>query len=84
LNPRPFGTHHLFTEAQTVKPGNVVRTHRPEQGLGAFVRAALGLASMGDGMHLSTQGSFDPAGYCPQLGWLNRAEDQGHPGEGHA
>ena len=75
LGPRLF-----FTEAQTVKPGNVIRTHRPEQGLGAFVRAALGLASMGHGVHVSAQGAFVPAGYC----WLERAEDQVHPGEGSA
>ena len=75
LGPRLF-----FTEAQTVKPGNVIRTHRPEQGLGAFVRAALGLASTGQGMHVSAQGSFVPASYC----WLDRAEDQVHPGEGSA
>jgi hypothetical protein len=62
-----------------VKPGNV-RTHRPEQGLGAFVHAALGLASMGYGMHASAQGSFVPARSC----WLDRAEDQVHPGEGSA
>jgi hypothetical protein len=67
-----------------VKPGNVIRTHRPAQGLGAFVRAALGLASMAhstmNGMHVSTPGSFVPAGYC----WLDRAELQVHPGEGSA
>jgi hypothetical protein len=67
-----------------VKPGNVITTHRPEQGLGAFVRAALGLASMGGGMHASDQGSFVPAGYCPESGWLDRAEDKVHPGEGSA
>jgi hypothetical protein len=49
-------------------------------GLGAFVRAALGFASMGHGVHVSAQGSFVPAGYC----WLDRAEDQVHPGEGSA
>jgi hypothetical protein len=63
-----------------VNPGNGIRTHRPEQALGAFVRAASGLASMGHGMHVSAQGSFVPAGY----GWLDRAEDQVHPGEGTA
>lgn len=63
-----------------MKPGNVIRTHRPEQGLGAFVRAGLGLASMGHGVHVSAQGSFVSASYC----WLDRAEDQVHPGEGRA
>ena len=63
-----------------MKPGNVIRTHRPEQGLGAFVRAALGLASMDLGMHVSAQGSFVPASYC----WLDRAQGQVHPGEGGA
>ncbi len=63
-----------------MRPGNVIRTHRPELGLGAFVRAAVGLASMGHGVQVSAQGSFFPAGYC----WLDRAEDQVHPGEGSA
>lgn len=67
-----------------MKPGNVIRTHRPEQGLGAFVRAALGLASLGHGMHVGAQGSFVPASYCLALGWLDQAEDQVHPGEGSA
>lgn len=67
-----------------MKPGNVTSTHRPEPGQGAFVRAALGLASMGGGVHFSAQGPFVPAGYCPELGWLDRAEDQVHPGEGSA
>lgn len=79
-SPDPFGPRHFSTEAQTVKPGSVIRTHRPEQGLGAFVRAASGLASMGRGMHVSAQGPFVPAGH----GWLDRAEDQVHPGEGSA
>jgi hypothetical protein len=63
-----------------VKPGNVISTHRPEQGLGAFVRVAGELASTVSGMHVSTQGSFVAAGDCG----LNQAEDQVHPGEGHA
>lgn len=67
-----------------MKPGHVIRTHRPEQGLGAFVRAALGLASTGFGMRFGTQGSFAPAGYVPELGLLDRAEGQVHPGEGSA
>jgi hypothetical protein len=67
-----------------VKPGNVIRTHRPEQGLAAFLHAALGLASMGHGMHVSGQGSFAPASYCPELGGLDRVEDQVHPGEDSA
>jgi hypothetical protein len=50
------------------------------QGLGAFVRAGLGLASMGHGQHASAQTSFLPAAYC----CLDRAEDQVHPGEGSA
>ncbi len=62
-----------------MKPGNVISTHRPEQGLGAFVRVAAELASTASGMHVSTQGSF-VAGDCG----LNQAEDQVHPGEGHA
>ena len=67
-----------------MKPGNVIRTHRSAQGLGAVVRAALGLVSTGHGMHVNAQGSFVQAGYCPELGWLERAEDQVHPGEGSA
>lgn len=63
-----------------MNPGNVIRTHRPEQGLGAFVRAALGLASMSLGVHVSAQDAFVPASYR----WLDRAEDQVHPGEGSA
>jgi len=63
-----------------VKPGNVIRTHRPEHGLGAFVRAALGFASTGHGMNVSAQCAFVLAGYC----WLDRAEGQVHPGEGSA
>ena len=59
-----------------MKPGNVIRTHRPEQGLGAFVCAALGFASMGYGMHVHAQGLFAPVSLC----WLDRAEDQVHPG----
>ena len=63
-----------------MNPGNVIKTHRPVQGLGAFVRAALGLASNGYGMHTNIRGSFAPASLC----WLDRAEDRVHPGEGSA
>jgi hypothetical protein len=63
-----------------VKPGNVMNTYRPEQGLGAFVRVAMGLASMGHGMQLSAQGLFASTGRC----WLERADGQVHPGEGRA
>lgn len=77
---RDVGPGLSSTEAQIVKPSNVIRTHRPEKGPGAFVHAALGFASMGSGVHTSTQGFFVPASYC----WLDRAEDQVHPGEGSA
>ena len=63
-----------------MKPANAIRTHRPEQGLVAFVRAAAGLASVRRGMHIGTPGFFGSASLC----WLERAEDQVHPGEGSA
>ncbi len=50
------------------------------QGLGAFVRAAAGLGLPASGLHASTEGTFAPASLC----WLDRAEDQMHPGEGSA
>lgn len=54
------------------------------QGLGAFVRVAAGLALMAHGSHASAKGSFVPTSYCLALGWLDRSEDQVHPGEGSA
>ena len=77
---RPLGLLDFSYEAQIVKSADTIRTRRPEQGLGAFARVASGLASMGHGKHTSTERSFGPAGLC----WLDRAENQVHPGEGSA
>ncbi len=67
-----------------MKARNVINTRRPMQGLGAFVRVAAGLTSVADRSHGCAQGSFVPASLCLALGWLDRAEDQVHPGEGSA
>ena len=72
------------TEATTVKPGKVIRTHRPQQGQVAFVLAASGHAAVGYGMCVRAQGSFVPARYCLALGRPGRAEPKMQPGEARA
>ena len=60
-----------------MKPNRIVRTHQPESGLVAFVRAAtVTLQGMGAN-HLD---SLVPACYRG----LERAQGQVHPGEGSA
>lgn len=70
----------MSTKVPIVNPGNVIRTYRPAQGLGTFVRAASGRALVGAGEHIGTRGSVAPASLCGR----ERAQDQVHPGEGSA
>ena len=60
-----------------MKFGHIVTSNRPMQGLVAFVRAAA-MKSFGgctNALHLSLPASHQ---------WLDRNEDQVHPGEGSA
>ncbi len=60
-----------------MKSSNVVRTNRPMKGLVAFERAAAmkSFGSCDGAMHLGVPTSHQ---------WLDRNEDQVHPGEGSA
>lgn len=60
-----------------MKFGHIVTSNRPMQGLVAFVRAAA-MKSFGgcpSALHLNLPASYQ---------WLDRNEDQLHPGEGSA
>jgi hypothetical protein len=61
-----------------VNTAYVITTNRPMNGLVAFVRAAAAMKSFGgcaSELHLTQPASYQ---------WLDRNEDQVHPGEGSA
>jgi len=61
-----------------VKAAHIVTTNRPVKGLVAFVRATAAMKSFGgctSALHLTLPASYQ---------WLDRNEDQVHPGEGRA
>ena len=74
--PLPLGAVHA-TQGFIVKTRHIATTHRPPLGLVAFVRAAaMQLAVACD----AAIGLDSPSSYR----WLDRAENQVHPGEGGA
>ena len=61
-----------------MKSAHIVTANRPMKGLVAFVRAAAAMKSFGgctSALHLTLPASYQ---------WLDRNEDQVHPGEGRA
>lgn len=61
-----------------MKSAHIVTANRPMKGLVAFVRAAAAMQSFGgctSALHLTLPASYQ---------WLDRNEDQVHPGEGSA
>ena len=69
--------HNVSPKGPIVKSAHIVTTHRPVNGLVAFVRVEAAMQSFwacASALHLSL-----PAGYP-----LDRAEDQVYPGEGSA
>ena len=61
-----------------MKSAHIVTANRPMKGLVAFVRAAAAMKSFGgcaSALHPSLPASYQ---------WLDRNEDQVHPGEGRA
>jgi len=65
-----------------VKPANVIRTYRPLKGWDAFVRAAIGMTSMGGCTDASAQYSRHAASRGLTSGLLERADNLMNPGEG--
>ena len=61
-----------------MKAAHIVTANRPMKGLVAFVRSAAAMKSFGgctSALHLTLPASYQ---------WLDRNEDQVHPGEGSA
>ena len=60
-----------------MKSSHVIRTNRPLKGLVAFMRAAAmkAIGGCASTLHLGIPASYQ---------WLDRNEDQVHPGEGSA
>jgi hypothetical protein len=65
-----------------VRTANVIRTHRPVQGSGAFVRVAIGMTSMGGCTDANAQYPRHAARRGFTSGLLERAENPMNPGEG--
>jgi hypothetical protein len=74
--PLPLGADHS-TQGFIVKSRHIVTTHRPALGPVAFVRAA----AMQPTVACDAAMALD---FPSSNRWLDRAEDQVHPGEGGA
>jgi hypothetical protein len=77
-SPPPLLIEHFFSGRFIVKAAHIVTANRPMKGLVAFVRAAAAMQSFGgctSAQHLTLPASYQ---------WLDRNEDQVHPGEGGA
>jgi hypothetical protein len=76
-SPPPLLIEHFFSGRLIVKAAHIVTANRPMKGLVAFVCAAT-MQSFGgctSAQHLTLPASYQ---------WLDRNEDQVHPGEGSA